>query len=350
MSLGQRSPPTVVDAVESASWSDAVPEATVVVSTWNRAAMLEDLLTALEAQTAAPTRFELVVVDNGSVDRTFESLRDVADRTSLPMCALRIAENAGPGPARDAGAARGRAPILLITDDDCIPDPSWVEAMLDAFGRSDAPLIQGLVRPPATELASARPWDHTMYVLGLSPFFQTCNIGYRTAEFWQVGGFTTEDPLVSGADGRAFGEDTVLGSAVVALGGDPVFAPEAVVHHRVVPSTWRSQLRDRRHAVGIPGLAQRCPAMRESLVWGVFVSRATRRFDVAVAGVATGALTRSPLPLVAVLPWARFRWRSTRRARTPGGRVVAMVGWFVLDGLVACSLVEGSVRHRRLVV
>ena len=42
----------------------------VVIPTKNRAAMLDDLLESIKNQTLAPDKFEVIIVDNGSDDKT----------------------------------------------------------------------------------------------------------------------------------------------------------------------------------------------------------------------------------------------------------------------------------------
>lgn len=95
----------------------------VVVPTWNGAALLGECLEALEAQTTRD--FEVLVVDNGSTD---DSLALVAahfpwvQRIDLP-------ENRGFSVAVNAGIARARGDVVALLNNDTRADPRWVETL-----------------------------------------------------------------------------------------------------------------------------------------------------------------------------------------------------------------------------
>ncbi len=97
------------------------PSVSVVVATRNRAAFLPDLLEALAGQTMDTSRFEIVVVDDGSTDDTWSALEALADATTLQLRGLRLGRSIGQGPARNVGVQAARGEIVAFTDDDCIP-------------------------------------------------------------------------------------------------------------------------------------------------------------------------------------------------------------------------------------
>src|SRR5207253_637370 len=99
----------------------ATMRAAVVVSTFNRAHYLPELIACLDAQTLRD--FEVVIVDNGSTDET----------PTLGLATLRLDVNRGPGGGRNAGVAASSAPIIVITDDDCLPSPTWLERLVACF-------------------------------------------------------------------------------------------------------------------------------------------------------------------------------------------------------------------------
>jgi GT2 family glycosyltransferase len=102
----------------------------VVVVTKDRPHLIGELLEALAAQTLAPD--EIVIVDNNSR----LSYADVFSvyRTRLP---LRIFVETTPGipAARNRGIQEARHEIVLFTDDDCVPQPRWLEEMVEPFYR-----------------------------------------------------------------------------------------------------------------------------------------------------------------------------------------------------------------------
>src|SRR5687768_10205396 len=94
------------------------PAISVVVSSFQRAAKLERLLRALEAQDIA-VPFEVVIVDNGSTDDTWETLQRWRDTTPLVLRPVRIEVNRGPSGGRNAGWREARGALVAFTDDDC---------------------------------------------------------------------------------------------------------------------------------------------------------------------------------------------------------------------------------------
>ncbi len=101
------------------------PYISVVIPTFRRLPMLEKVLDSLARQKAAPA-FEVVVVDDGSGDRTVERLRARA-ATTLPF-AFRFAsqENAGPGRARNRGVIMAEGNYILFIGDDTVPADDFV--------------------------------------------------------------------------------------------------------------------------------------------------------------------------------------------------------------------------------
>jgi glycosyltransferase involved in cell wall biosynthesis len=103
-------------------------DASVIIPARN-AADIQRLSDALDAQTIARARFEVVVVDDASTPA-------IDYCGSGPARVVRLDRHAGSYAARNAGirAAVGRA--LAFTDADCVPDPEWLEAGLRALETS----------------------------------------------------------------------------------------------------------------------------------------------------------------------------------------------------------------------
>lgn len=108
----------------------AAPTISVIMATYNGAALLPETLASLQAQTFAD--WELVAVDDGSRDETVAVLRALRDPR---VRVIESAVNGGPVVARNRAfaAARGRYVAGLDQDDLCLPERfarqvAWLDA------------------------------------------------------------------------------------------------------------------------------------------------------------------------------------------------------------------------------
>jgi O-antigen biosynthesis protein len=105
------------------------PAISVIIPTFNRAAMLADTLESFAAQSIPKNRYEVVVVDDGSKDATPEVCRDFASPIQLKYLHI---ENSGISAAKNTGILASRGRILLFCDDDDIADSHLLEEHLKA--------------------------------------------------------------------------------------------------------------------------------------------------------------------------------------------------------------------------
>jgi len=88
-----------------------VPFFSVIIPTYNRAALLRDTLASVFAQRF--TDYEILVVDDGSTDDTGEYLQSLGDRVKVLS-----QKNLGPGAARNRGARHATGAYLAFLDSD----------------------------------------------------------------------------------------------------------------------------------------------------------------------------------------------------------------------------------------
>src|SRR6266487_7186737 len=108
------------------------PLISVVIPTFNRAAMLSATLESLANQRLPKNRYEVVVVDDGSEDATPEVCRDFASRMQLNYLHI---DNSGISAAKNTGILASHGRILLFFDDDDIADSHLLEEHLIAHER-----------------------------------------------------------------------------------------------------------------------------------------------------------------------------------------------------------------------
>jgi len=116
---------------------------TIVITTYNRKRVLEELLESLSSQ--EDKEFEVVVANDGSSDGTDEMLASI--RTPFPLRSVNThCEGYGLAVARNLGILEARTDLVAIIDDDCFPETGFVAAHKRSARRKT---ITGGPRTPA---------------------------------------------------------------------------------------------------------------------------------------------------------------------------------------------------------
>jgi glycosyltransferase involved in cell wall biosynthesis len=205
----------------------------VVVPTRDRPEALERCLEALRHQARA--ELDIVVVDDGSVDDA--AVRETVARHTQARI-LRL-EGKGPAAARNAGIRATTSAVVLMTDDDCIPEPDWARTLADSILEHGADAVGGLTMPPPWASAAARATEVVVrHVEETSGLVITANLGCRR-EVLLAFPFDESFPL-------AAGEDRDWSARVRAAGLNVAREPAAVVLHAPalgVRRFWRQHVR-----------------------------------------------------------------------------------------------------------
>lgn len=204
----------------------------VYIPNFNGSGRLGKTLRGLGAQTA-PT--DVVLVDNGSSDDSIELARHELPEVKV----LELGRNLGFGPALNRAVVAHPADPVILLNDDAVPEPRFVEALLDGFG-DGVDSVAGVLtqeRAPALIDSAGVVADATLmgfdYLHGEplevaatapAPLGPTGGAAlYRRAAFEAAGGF----------DERVFlyYEDLDLALRMAAAGGRCRLAPEARALH-----------------------------------------------------------------------------------------------------------------------
>ncbi len=160
---------------------------------------------------------ELVVVDNGSTDRT-EELVGSHESRALPLRYINE-PCAGLAYARNAGLRRTRGEIILFTDDDVRPGPAWIEEMCRPIHAGQADSVAGRVAlAPHLE----RPWlqqrHRSLFASRSLDALAKNTVGANMASARRV---LDKVPLFDpelGAGALGFGEDTLFSLQLLRAG------------------------------------------------------------------------------------------------------------------------------------
>jgi glycosyltransferase involved in cell wall biosynthesis len=110
------------------------PQVSVVIPTYNRRLMLHEAVSSVLAQQGIA--FELIIVDDGSTDGTWEDLHhgELAQNIAGAGCNSRVmierTANCGPAAARNRGAALTAGDYLAFLDSDDLWSPQKLERQL----------------------------------------------------------------------------------------------------------------------------------------------------------------------------------------------------------------------------
>jgi GT2 family glycosyltransferase len=321
------------------------PEISVVVPSHERALRLRWLLNALEEQTLARERWELVVVHDCRAEESDMLLRDHPLAAAGVLRHRRLEPGTGtPSRQRNVGWKMTRAPLVAFTDDDCRPEPSWLQELLSVAQANSSAIVQGAVRPDPYETDLLRATHvRTLEVDPPGPFGQTANILYPRAVLEREDGFDESLPT-------AAGEDTDLAWRARANGTAYAAAPAAVVNHAVEAYGLPAYLRLTWKWRHLPLVAKKHPQLRSLFPLRLFWRRSHPLLLLGVAGAAAAVATPRARPAVLLaLPYARELLG--RRGAHPRGRLRAATeapGRIAVDAVEVAALAWGSVRHRTL--
>ncbi|QQA42854.1 glycosyltransferase family 2 protein [Pelagovum pacificum] len=188
--------------------------------------------------------FEIVVVADRPGRRKLDTLPDVFNRIKIVAC-----DEANISVARNLGIAHAAGEIVAFIDDDAVPEPLWLDHLVQGFGDPRVEAATGYVIGPdginfQHRITEARP-DGTgrpirtdgKTIRLLQPSedgaikTEGTNMAFRRDTLLELGGF---DPVF-----RFYLDETDLDMRVALAGGITAAAPLAQVHHAMAGSAQR---------------------------------------------------------------------------------------------------------------
>jgi glycosyltransferase involved in cell wall biosynthesis len=217
----------------------------VVIPTYGRPAELERCLEAIGKQEYP--RFDVIVVDNSDGDAETERIARARKARYV------VQPRKGLCRARNRGALVSSADVIAYLDDDSVPEPGWIAALVREFAD---PLVMGVggktipmrVETPSEHLfaqvrGSAYNRPETLVVDKDTPYWfeicgfggigAGCNMAVRRAAFEVWPGFNERTdrgtPVYGGGEQHAF-------FSLVSRGFRVSYTPHAVVRHPFPPT------------------------------------------------------------------------------------------------------------------
>lgn len=231
----------------------SAPAVSVVISTYNRCDLLPKTLRSILQQDAGRVRYEVIVVDNNSTDRTREVLESWKPQGHANLRYL-FEGKQGVSHGRNTGISAARAPLIAFIDDDVFAAPDWIARMVQALHENpEADYVGGKVLATAPHefpswLTSSH-WsplalqDHgeKAFPVGLERpvCLVTANLGIRREVFARVGGFSPKFPRC---------QDHELQLRIWRSGGKGLYLPGLVVFTEVPPERLTRRYHRRWHS------------------------------------------------------------------------------------------------------
>ncbi|MBX5449031.1 mycofactocin biosynthesis glycosyltransferase MftF [Thermogemmatispora sp.] len=213
------------------------PAVSVIVPTCNRAHQLERCLQALLELDYPAQALEVIVVDDGSRDRTAALLARLAPvfaRRGVRLHCLRHTRRQGAASARNSGAAVARYELLAFVDDDCVVTPGWLTTLVPLLAETQVAAVGGQIRAYETGSSLGRYEDvRSSLFMGWQPqevrlsgpltYLPTACLLVRHEAWQAVGGFAS----------LTCGEDVDFCYRLLAQGWRIRYwpAPEGTVYH-----------------------------------------------------------------------------------------------------------------------
>jgi glycosyltransferase involved in cell wall biosynthesis len=210
----------------------------VVIPTYCRPHLLRNCLQCLVDQSFEKNFYEVIVVGDGYDDET----KDVVNSFKQFHPAIyyqHLPEKRGPSAARNFGWQRAWGKLIAFTDDDCLPEKTWLASLYKTYQGEREIAYAGKVKVPH----SSQPTDDPRNTSNLeSTEFVTANCSCTKLALEKVEGFDERFSM-------AWCEDSDLEFKLLEQCIPVVKVEEAVVIHPVTEAHWGVGIKEQRKGI-----------------------------------------------------------------------------------------------------
>jgi glycosyltransferase involved in cell wall biosynthesis len=220
----------------------------VVIPVKDARPYLDELIEALQRLEQPAGGYEVLFVDDGSTDGTFERLQEAA--RSDERFRVLTGPQSGPAGARNVGIAAAKGDFVAFTDGDTIPEADWLTAAENVISTSHVRAVEGTMLPWSQSQPNY-PYRMTVNLDGGR--YMTGNMVYQRQLLDELGGFDTN------FRSPHFLEDSDLAFRAMDRGTEIPYSPAVRIRHRLETYGPMRFLRDQTKLQWIPLVAQKHP-------------------------------------------------------------------------------------------
>jgi glycosyltransferase involved in cell wall biosynthesis len=103
------------------------PYFSIVICTYNGELSIENAIKSLLSQDFPSDKYEIIVVDDGSIDKTFDIIK------RYPVKLVKHVNNLKLSAARNTGLKVARGEVYVCFDDDCVADVNWLKNLYEVY-------------------------------------------------------------------------------------------------------------------------------------------------------------------------------------------------------------------------
>lgn len=207
-------------------------ELSIVIPTYNRVDILRKTIKDLLNQSLSKERFEIIIVDDGSIDGTADMLNDLKSQATHNLKTYRQ-KNQLSGSARNLGIKAADAPIILSMDDDLTAHPDLLKYHLELHHRypeAESAVLGkvetssdgvDLLTPNNRAISGNNTTEHGDPIVDVS-YFTTQNVSLKKKFVIEAGMFTPGLPRL---------DDMDLAFRLKERGLNLIYCPKAVAIH-----------------------------------------------------------------------------------------------------------------------